>query len=345
MKRSLLVWASCLLISSFTAAQNAPASRDPWLWPFSQDSIWNRPIGSDAQYESASLPASYYIGCDIEWHCKTVESDPVVTVYSPSSWSKRWPGDRELGELRIPAGLIIPDASPPHTPNACAVFLMPDGRTIRQLEPACRVESIGRIVGWLHHEDQDLYGAGIKGTHYGSGLSAIGGSIRIGELSGDEPIHHVLKINVWGKYLNYSDDNHGFRWPADRSDSYASRNYKGSNPQLVMGTLLALPPDLTPEDVGASTQVGLKLFHALQDYGAYISDDSAWNAYDLCVERGVPEEVEKTYEFALTGSEGVFVDEMKRMVTHLAIVVNNSPDSIGGGGKPRQPLAPPISAP
>ena len=29
--------------------------RDPWLWPFSRDSIWNMPIGSDAKYEDGIL--------------------------------------------------------------------------------------------------------------------------------------------------------------------------------------------------------------------------------------------------------------------------------------------------
>jgi hypothetical protein len=303
------------------------------------------PLGDGAQYMVANLPAPRAVGCDVEWHLRTGTGDPVVPVYSPSSWEKRWPGDRHLGMLRIPADLIIPDAEPPHTPNACAVFLMPDGRTIRQLEPACRPEDAPRIVGWLHPDDQDLYGPGIKGTHYGSGLSALGGSIRKGELLAEGPIRHALKINLWGKHLYYGDDVPGYRWPADRSDSYASRQYLGTNPRLVMGTLLALPPHLTTEDLGVQTAVGRKIFHTLQDYGAYIADDSAWDAADLCVERGVPEEVRERHGYAMTGYEGPFVDEMKRMVTALMIVDNNTEASIGGGGIPRRPLAPVLKEP
>lgn len=303
------------------------------------------PIGSEARYVDAGLPASRVIGCDVEWHLRTTMEDPVVPVYSPSSWEQRWPGDKKLGELRIPRDLIIPDADPPHTPNACAAILMPDGRTLRQIEPACRPERQERIVGWLHPEDQDLYGEGIKGTHYGSGLSALGGSIRRGELLSPQPLRHALKLNVWGKHLYYGCDVPGYRWPADRADSYAGESYLGKNPSLVMGTLLALPAGLMPDDLQVESAVGLKIFHALQDYGAYISDDTAWDAYDLCVERGVPEEVADAYGYSMIGETGAFVEEMKRMISALMIVDNNSPAAIGGGGKLRRPMAPMLAEP
>src|SRR5437879_13544756 len=40
-----------------TLGGNNPAAsgRDPLLWPFSRDSIWNLPIGSAARYVSAGL--------------------------------------------------------------------------------------------------------------------------------------------------------------------------------------------------------------------------------------------------------------------------------------------------
>ena len=336
--------AFCLMWGPSTEAGEVQ-KRDPWLWPFSSLSIWNMPIGSHAEFTPASLPESKYIGCDVEWHIRTRAEDPVYPVYSPSTWERRWPGDVKLGELRIPDDLIIPDAEPPHTPNACAAFLMPDGRTVRQLEPACRSKPEPRIVGWLHADDQDLYGEGIKGTHYGSGLSAIGGSIRKGELLASEPMRHALKLNVWGKHLYYGEHRPGFRWPADRCDAKARQHYLGQNPSLVMGTLLAIPPQLTPEQLAVKSEVGRKIFHALQDYGAYVSDDSGWDAYDLCVERGVPDDVHARYGYSLSGEHGVLVEEMKRMVKALMIVENNGPASLGGGGTPRRPLAPGLAEP
>lgn len=305
--------------------------RDPWLRPFAPDSIWNTPIGSGAVYVPANLPAPGHIGCDLEWHIVTTTNDPVRPVRSPWTWNKRWPGDDLLGEMPVPDDLVIPDAAPPHTPNACAVFLMPDGRTIRQLEPACRVEPGAHIVGWLHPEDQDLYGPGIKGSHFGSGLSALGGSIRPGELTGEEPIRHALKINLWGEHLFYSAELPGFRWPADRSDAEAAKKYKGRDTNLVMGALLAIPRDVTPEALALKTEAGRKIFQALQDYGAYVTDDTGWDAMDLCVERTVPDEARARYGHALAGAEGPFVDDMVRIAQNLSIVVNNAPGRVGGG--------------
>jgi hypothetical protein len=37
--------------------------------------------------------------------------------------------------------------------------------------------------------------------------------------------------------------------------------------------------------------------------------------------------------------------DMQRLVEALHVVNNNSPTSIGGGGTPRQPLAPPLVEP
>ncbi len=42
----------------------------------------------------------------------------------------------------------------------------------------------------------DLRGPGVEGCHSGSGLSGVGGSLRVGELEGAEPLRHALKINL-----------------------------------------------------------------------------------------------------------------------------------------------------
>ena len=317
-----------------------PGTRDPWLWPFSRDSIWNMPIGSDAEYVSANLQPSYFFGVDHERHIKLKASDPIREVRAPSQWNKRWPGTGLQRKMPVPDNLIIPDAQGQSTPNECSAFLMPDGRTIKQLEPTCRVEYGKHIVGYLY-DDVDIYSQGIGGTHYGSGLSAIGGSIRKGELTSDEPIRHALKINVWGeKYLYYGTEALGYRWPADRADSYAPMTYGGSNPKLVMGSLLALPRNLKPSDLGIQTEPAKKIFYALQDYGAYISDDSAWDSYDIPAELGVTDEVKEKYGYSMTGSSGPFVSDMQKIIPKLMIIDNNAAGSVGGGGKPCRPLAP-----
>ncbi len=325
-------------------------TRDPWLWPFAATSIWNMPIGSNAILEKANFRSEYCITIDDEYLVKVPAGSPIVEVYSPSSWRQRWPGNKYEGTMQIPADFYLADSTSNSTPNNCAAFLMPDGRTIRQLEPCCRLETgNARIVGYLHDEDQDIYGEGIKGTHYGSGLSAIGGSIRLGELTSDEPIRHALKLNVYAKNYLYYDQNakKGYIWPADRHDSYAGNSsnnnaYGGTNPKLRMGTLLTIPQNVTPESLGITTKPGKKLFYALQNYGCYIVDDSAWSCYAWSAEAGVRDEVQNKLgiDIDTTSTSSSYYKDCIALITNLYIVTNNSPTSIGGGGTPCKPLAP-----
>lgn len=318
--------------------------RDPWLQPFDSKSIWNLPIGSGARYEAIDLPRPEYAGVDHERFFRLKPSDPVREIREPSAWDKRWPGGKVLGTMPVPDDLVIPDAKPPSTPNECSAFLMPDGRTLIQLEPTCRVERGGPIVGYPRI-GEDLYGMGLYGTHWGSGLSAIGGSIRKGELTGSAPIRHAIKLNLWGKWLAYQGATPGFRWPADRADAAAKNTYGGKNPKLMMGALLALPPSATTKSLGVTTDVGRRLFAALQDYGAYVSDDSGWNAIDLCAEVGVQEEVQARYNLELPGNRDGLFEDKARIFRALHVVDNNGPKSVGGGGKSRRPLAPPLAKP
>lgn len=317
--------------------------RDAWKQPFSKYSIWNMPVGSGAVLEKANLQRSYWLGVDKEYFVKAKADDPVVNVYSPSSWAKRLPGNELLGQIQVPDNFFVNDCEGSNTPNNCATILSPDGRTYYQLEPACRTpEYKDRIIGWLYSpQGQDLYGDGIGGSHYGSGLSSIGGTIRSGELTSNEPITHALKINVWAeKYLYYGEDVKGFIYPADRCDSYAATTYGGTNPKLTMGTLLAIPQGITPESLGINTEVGKKIFYALQNYGAYIVDDSAWDCYALSVENTVVDEVKEKYGISLAGDSGAYFEDIQKMIENLHIVTNNTKDSIGGGGTPVKPLAP-----
>jgi hypothetical protein len=166
---------------------------------------------------------------------------------------------------------------------------------------------------------------------------------------GPGPIRHALKINPWArKYLHYSAEVPGYRWPARRADDYASQKGeydpeslgRTSNPALVMGTLLAIPPQVELESLGLATEPGRKLFTVLQDYGAYIAEDAGEDTWDWVVERDAEREFEAAYGFSLTSE--TWKHEIDVLVPVLQIVDNNGPDSIGGGGQPRAPLAPPF---
>lgn len=124
-------------------------------------------------------------------------------------------------------------------------------------------------------------------------MSALGGSVRLGELTGNEPIRHALKFVInCNRFCHYDGADKGHRWPAAAADSYAAEHYKGTNKPMLMGSLLALRPDLKIESLNFKTPVGGKLFQALQNYGAYIVDDSAQDDFYLNAERGVQEEME-----------------------------------------------------
>lgn len=328
--------------------ENFPTTRDPWLHPFDRCSIWNMPVGDKAQYVPANLGRAGFFGADREYFYKLKQNDPMRRVLSPGSFGPgRCTGTQSMQlSLPVPDDLIVPDATsqPYSTPNNAAAFLMPDGKTIEQLEPLARCTAGGNVHGWRNPwSGVDIYGDGIRGTHFGSGLSAIGGSIRFGELTGDKPIRHALKLLVWGeRYLHVSKNTPGYRWPADRADQYAAKTYKGSNAKLVQGSLLAIPPKVKKENLALQTPAAKKIFQALQDYGGYIVDDAYWDAHYLAVERGVPEEVRNRHGYEIEGSSGPFYDDMMKVFSVLHIIDNNGLNNIGGGGKLRMPLAPPF---
>lgn len=334
-------------------------TRDPLKWPFAPDSIWNMPIGSNAQYVDAQIGWSARATVDIDHFYVLSGDDPLQPVYDIANWG---PG-RSTGtnyqniSLPIPDDLIIADATDGDTPNNSAAFLMPDSRTLVQVNGLTRDRPGGFVYGQRLPYTQnvakyeDLYGSGIEGGHGGSGLSSIGGSIRLGELTGDDPIRHALKVNLWGeKYFSYTQGftgGLGYRWPAVVADAAADPDfYGGTTPGLMNGTLLAIPPNVTPESLGITTEAGKKLFYAFQDYGAYVADNTGWDAHAIDVEKGVVEEFEASYGYSFTGkngSNGPFFDDYMKLFSSLHIVANNGPDSIGGGGTPRAPLAPAFS--
>jgi hypothetical protein len=320
-------------------------TRDPWLWPFAATSPWNMPIGSGAQYAPANIQNGSYSTVDVDLLYRVPAGAPVRNVYTPGAWGPgRCTGTTPQGTLTIPDNLIVPDATSTHTPNNASAFLLADGRTLVQLNPLARCTYGGNVYGW-RTPNVDIYGEGLPGGHGGSGLSSIGGTIRLGELTGTAPIRHALKANLWAKkYLYYSASapTPGYRWPALRADSYAASGYGGTNPQLVMGSLLAIPPSVTEASLGLRTPAGRKLFRALQDYGAYVVDDTAWDVHALSVQEGVTQEFKAFYGYDFFASSGDFFNDFNALFRALHVVTNSDPNSVGGGGTPRAPLAPPF---
>ena len=340
-------------------------SRDPFKQPFSSTSIWNMPIGSDAVFVHADLEKALAMGMTIDEDIIVMKPDaPQTKIYTNNAgWNREKDRCIKEGPLLfsapIPADFTVsPENWDGLTPNSGLAVLMPDGRTIKQTQPFARCEAKKSATSKYLFEGNDIYGDGYYGAHGGSGLSAIGGALRVGELgSKDQPIKHVLKINVFGKKnLYYDETTKGFRWPAKSADGYAANNYgtirsKTVNKECRMGALLALPPSIDLDVLNFETIPGQILAQAFQDYGAYIVDDTAWDVYAIVTEWGpdgrVTQEFEKKWGFPMTikDKDTPWSRDMDKIFLNLHIVVNNLPESIGGGGKPRVLLAPALVEP
>lgn len=342
-----------------TAPGTTPAipsgARDPWLQPFSADSIWNTPISADAEYVPSGLTPVGWHAFETDWLYQTDAADPTATIRPPGDWIDRcavnsaFP-DRQAnpaltGAFSVPSDLAaiappMPVNEPGNfsTPNNAVAIRQPDGVTIVQAEPFQSCPD-GSLVGW-RVDDVRLDGQGLYGGHLGSGLSSIGGTIRTHELASDAPIPHALKANVWGTELFYdaSEADPGYRWPADRADSYAaSGGYSGTNPEFQMGALLALDPAVDIAALGVTDPTALRVCTALRDYGAYVVDDSGWDAHNLAYEQGAAESVGLPTNTAYQSQVDSCFSAMS--------VVSNSAGATPGGGAPGSSRRAPAAAP
>ncbi len=350
-------------------SQSFPKSRNPLEWPFTQDSIWNMPVGSGAEYVPAGIGASLSMGMTTDEDVLILEpSAPLKpVVLNDAGWdsSKTRCGSLKPGQTAFDEQIPVPDGfytDPGYkgtTPNMGAAILMPDGETIKQTQPF-HVCPDGTITSQYLKPDTNLKtGRGIEGAHGGSGMSSIGGTVRLGELLPGSVIRHALKVNVYAKkYLYYTakEATPGYRWPALNADGYAGElAYGGSVAATEMGALLALKPDF---DLGAlRTEPAKILARAFKNYGAYIVDDTAWDVYSLETEWSpdgrVADEFQKAWGFPFevntlstcTDLEQAcaWAKDMADIFSALYVVDNSSSSTVGGGGTPRQPLAPPFS--
>jgi hypothetical protein len=296
-------------------------------------------------FETSLGPSAEHIGSDLEIFHRIAKGSP-----EPGSWTRRATGTNRADPNRrktipIEDRFVVSDAKPPITPNACAALLHPDGRTILQLNPLCRPKQSGPVWGWL--VEADLLGDGLAGGHGGSGLSTIRGSIRPGELTGERPLRHAIKLNLWAeRYYHYrADDTPGYRWPANRADSYAAKSYQGTNPELEIGALLAIPRARSIAKDELKTKAGKILFQTFADFGGYLVDDTAWDAHDFCIDQEADKEMLDTLGYSFSKPTDTFRDDVNRIVQLLEVVSNNSETSEAGGGKSTIASPPPFANP
>jgi hypothetical protein len=133
------------------------------------------------------------------------------------------------------------------------------------------------------------------------------------------------------------------------TSSYGSAN-NNQNTAMKMGALLAIPASVDINSLGLLSDPGRQIAWTMQNYGAYIVDSTGGPAFAIEAEVGpdgsVRQQFQNDYGMPLeqrVNSATPWSKDIQKIVTALRVVNNNSPSSVGGGGTPRQPLAPPIA--
>ena len=292
------------------------------------------PIGSGAVLVPAGLGFADAYGGKITEDAMNIglgTSDPVKTLTSTAGQGTR--------QVRVPASMSHGGGL-----NGCAVLLdASDPTRVHQGQPLSLTPGGSPSVQYIIPTTSvGITGTEVAGTHGGSFLSALLGTIRAWEYdlvpTNEYAIRHALAVNVWAyRYCAGvpQGKTQGYRWPATTQDGYWQRDAdgygKGGNPPLGMGmgTLLTLP---AVYDFTYLTDPYARAFaRAFWGFGGYIVDDTHWHVHALSIE--------KSRANAMIERPTAFHTQMQRVFQDLRYVDNNGPSNIGGGGSFR--VAPP----
>lgn len=301
--------------------------RDAAYWPFDTKSPWNMPIGSKAKFQPVSSPewksTALKYGLLINSTNYTIpvyiasDSDPVRKVYRNNNQPVGW----------VTFEQRVPDAAKPSPGGDSQLAIIDETHSYVTEMIKAKRRSDGNLEAPFPNKI-DLRGAGVFKDYHGScayGGSCIAGLIRQGELK--TGIKHALRISITTAVLNKNaPGGKAYVWPANSADDGDGKSYTGTG-NVYMGSLLAIPPNVNIEKIaGPKGTPSYNLAKALQDYGAYVVDRGHLNLY----------------------ADPLAKDEVKTLMYNtsipksLQVVVNNSSTSVGGGGNPKRPLAPPI---
>lgn len=271
----------------------------------------------------------------------------------------------QRGSVPFPSALMVDCEDN----NNAFALLLPDNVTLLQAQPLYRAAP-GRpimaqwpptspAVGFLSGWNTSILGEGATGAHGGSFLSSIGGTIRAGELSSGL-IPHALKLEVFG-HDYYWSGLYGappcYAWPALACDGYGNstgwNGYAGLVPEVRPGALLAVPTALAgPLAARLTTAPARTILTALVNFGGYLVDDTAGDSAAICTEPAAIAELQAVFGISINithpalensaGPTGAFFKDVVAIFQSLHAVSNNAPGSVGGGGTPLAPPAPPI---
>ena len=292
------------------ALQYGRLARNPFLWPFSSASLWNRPLGSSAQFspvpgksfladgplQNAMRPRRPFLGSS---------SEPLRRI-----WVN--------GEAR--ADVRIADANLPGANVAGSVVLLQHARRYALELRGVTVRADGDLEAQAITRT-DLAGPGAEASANPAkpfGLSNLGGLLRAGEL--ENGIRHALSARVSRDRLSGRE----FSKPATVWPAAGNAAGGESEIHLRIGTLLAIPPAVDIKKIAGDSGPAYELARAMQDYGVYVTGPIAAPFVLLADEAGA----------------GKADELITQLVPHLQVVTNNSPETAGGGGTPRRDPAP-----
>ena len=319
-----------------------PTSRDPVLWPFAADSPWNTPIGSGAQF-AAVAPG----GLDLTTGIMVVSA----RLSHPSFRETPTDAPVELlvaGQPAPLATLRLPDAALAVTAVSRQLHLIAaDGFTLYEVFGAQR--AAGRVLTANNIKRHDLRGSGVPpdfASANGSGLTPFAGSLTRAELNG--PIRRVLGSVVPLEAIAPRADGTAHVWPAgwSRANNPALRAKFAPRGNVHLGSLLALPPSVDLASLGVGTNgPAFEIARALQDYGLYVKDafDGEW--FTEWHQLGSPHLIICGDFASPTDLPPNLRAHLALVIRHLQVVVNNSQQTIGGGGQPRVKTSAPPFAP
>ena len=325
--------------------------RDPALWPFSADDPWNRSIGSEVRYaEITGAPTLTPISKGSFLNCLKFsipvfiakEGDPVREV---CTWYGG-KGGQFLGSIRIPD-----DAKPDYGSDKHLCVIDERHGSVVEMGLVERQTS-GNYSSWAAFKN-DLKGSAFYPNIHGvrcHGGSALGGLIRKGELKNGIP--HALALATDPKNLNSkAPGGKTYIWPACSSDyefpgslwpegKKPFEDWYGKSSNIYIGSLLIIPADVDISKIGiGDSGPTYQIAKALQDYGAYVVD-MAGAPLAFYLEPAASSELGDAETLKTHGGGSNL--ELDKLLPHIRVVTNSSPESIGGGGVPRRPAAPPF---
>ncbi|TNC16102.1 hypothetical protein FF100_02230 [Methylobacterium terricola] len=310
--------------------------------PFAPSSIWNTPIGSNAQFQAASgaqtasiqhqAGVNTWIGQDAIPIFQAKSTDPMATwTYESRATNSDWTFGNTSSmngsfQMRTPADVQF------KTGDGWAIIVSEDGQHYIETWLGGKTGTNSYHASYVAENTVTGDGiANVPGAHEGiraAGMSLMGGLVQKSDLDSLE-IDHAVAMAISTTQAGSAKS--PYVWPATTADGF-SGSYSGSIP---MGSLFAIPKDVDLTKIGIATPEGMALAKAYQNYGGYVTDTSGPNTLQLAyLEQGVKQ----------SQVDNLFKD-MGAIRAHLELVTNNTAATPAGGGDHAVPSTPVTTPP